>query len=133
VILTNEDFNILKRLEESLWISDTRFDPEYMDRILSPDFFEFGRSGRIYKREEILSIPCREIRATLPLQDFAIHPITEDVVLVTYVSKVQGDKTLEVGNRSSLWHKTNSGWQLQFHQGTPVKLEEVGFEPTIRG
>src|ERR1700722_14194459 len=100
--ISKEDFNTLKRLEESLWISKTRFDFEYMDRILSSNFFEFGRSGKIYKREDILSTPVQEIYATLPLKDFAIHPITEDVMLVTYISEVKSE-TLEIGNRSSLW------------------------------
>lgn len=117
--IRNEDIDKIKKLEESLWVAETRFDQEYMNRILSPDFFEFGRSGRMYKREETLSAPFSEIKAKLPLKNFKVHPITNDVVLVTYVSEVQYGK-LEVGNRSSLWLRTPSGWQLQFHQGTPV-------------
>lgn len=118
--ISNEDFEKLKQLEESLWIAKTRFDNKYMDSILSPGFFEFGRSGKTYKREETLSTPFSEIHARLPLRDFKIHLITEDVALVTYISEVQYDE-LEVGNRSSLWLKTPDGWQLQFHQGTVAK------------
>ncbi|MDO8505130.1 MAG: nuclear transport factor 2 family protein [bacterium] len=118
--INKEDFNKIKQLEESLWIAKIRFDKEYMNSILSPHFFEFGRSGRIYKREETLSAPFSEINAKLPLRDFKVHSITNDVVLVTYMSEVQYDE-LEVGNRSSLWLKTSTGWQLQFHQGTVTK------------
>ena len=118
--INNEDFEKLKQLEESLWIAETRFDKKYMDSILSPGFFEFGRSGKTYKREETLSAPFSEINARLPLKDFKIHSITEEVVLVTYISEVQYDE-LEIGNRSSLWLKTPTGWQLQFHQGTVTK------------
>lgn len=114
-----EDFEKIKELEESLWIAETRFDKEYMDNILLPDFFEFGRSGRIYNRDEIISAPFSKIKAGLPLKDFKIHMITKDVILVTYISEVQYDE-LEIGNRSSLWLKTPDGWKLQFHQGTPV-------------
>ena len=120
--LTTEDRETLRTLEESLWQAETRFDRKYMDRILAPDFFEFGRSGSIYSREEILSASSQEIRATFPLRDFTCHPIHSDVVLVTYVSEVQYKKK-EMGNRSSLWVKTPSGWQLKFHQGTPVHRE----------
>ena len=47
-------YDQLRQLEESLWRAQTRFDCEYMDIILAPDFFEFARSGRVYKREETL-------------------------------------------------------------------------------
>lgn len=86
-----------------------------MDSILSPSFFEFGRSGRTYKREETLSAPFSKINAKFPFKDFKVHAITNDVVLITYISEVQYDE-LEVGNRSSLWLRTTDGWKLQFHQ-----------------
>ncbi len=114
-----EDFNKLKELEESLWVSETRFSQEYMNRILSSDFFEFGLSGRIYNREETLAIPLQEIKARLPLKDFSVHSVDTNVFLVTYISEVMYDK-LQIGNRSSLWLKTPAGWRLRFHQGTPM-------------
>ena len=114
-----EDFSKLRELEESLWLSETRFCQEYMNRLLSFDFFEFGLSGRIYHREETLSIPPQEINARLPLKDFSVHVVDTNVFLVTYVSEVYYNK-LERGNRSSLWLKTPAGWRLRFHQGTPM-------------
>ena len=114
-----EDFNKLKELEESLWLSETRFSQEYMNRLLSFDFFEFGLSGRIYHREETLSVPFQEIKARIPLKDFSVHVVDTNVFLVTYVSEVMYDR-LEMGNRSSLWLKTPAGWKLRFHQGTPI-------------
>ena len=116
--LTAQDFAILKELEESLWRTGTRFDPEHMNKILSPTFFEFGRSGRIFKREKTLSAKSREINARL--LNFEVHPITDEVVLVTYITEVVSSREILVSNRSSLWLKTSSGWQLQFHQGTPA-------------
>lgn len=118
--VNNEDFEKLKQLEESLWTAETRFDKKYMNSILSPSFFEFGRSGKIYKRDETLSAPFSKINARLPLKDFKVHVIANDVSLVTYISEVHCEE-LEVGNRSSLWLKTPTGWQLQFHQGTITK------------
>lgn len=52
--MNDEDFQKLKELEEALWISATRFNKEFMESVLSPKFFEFGRSGCIYNREETL-------------------------------------------------------------------------------
>jgi hypothetical protein len=112
--------NELMKLEESLWKSETRFDDHYMNKVLAPDFFEFGRSGKIYRREDTLGVPVQAINAKFPLKNFAVHPITEDVVQVTYVSEVTDGGQMEVGNRSSIWVKTGEGYKLRFHQGTPV-------------
>lgn len=116
-----KDIEKLSKLEESLWKRETRFNESYMRSILSDGFFEFGRSGRIYSIETSLSAPDQEINATSPLKDFAIHEVGQAVALVTYISEVQYED-LEVGNRSSLWKKTDSGWKLMFHQGTPTEL-----------
>lgn len=43
--IENNDIKKLRELEESLWIAKTRFDQEYMNKILSPDFFEFYHLG----------------------------------------------------------------------------------------
>ncbi len=120
--LENHDIEKLRELEESLWRRETRFNEAYMRSILSEDFFEFGRSGKIYTIGVSLSAPDQEINAVLPLKDFAIHEIDDRVVLVTYISEVRYDE-LEMGNRSSLWIKTDSGWKLKFHQGTPTKSQ----------
>lgn len=120
MLIDAEEIKELQTLEESLWIDETRFDNEYMEKILAPDFFEFGRSGRVYKREDTLAPGRSAINAVLPLKNFKIHVISDDVVLVTYISEVQYEE-LEVGNRSSLWLRTAEGWKLKFHQGTPVK------------
>ena len=113
-----ELFEKLFELEKTLWDAKTRFDLNYMEKILAPEFFEFGRSGRIYRREDALSVKTEEnIKAIL--KNFEVHPLNEDIILVTYISEVHYDE-LEVSNRSSIWHKTEKGWQIYFHQGTPV-------------
>jgi hypothetical protein len=108
----------IQALEESLWRPETRFDHAYMDRILAPDFLEFGRSGRIYNRAEVLTVPYMEIHCALPLMNFAVHPLAEGIVFTTYISEVLNGE-LQLANRSSIWIKSPTGWQIQFHQGTP--------------
>ena len=120
--ISRTDFEKLRELEESMWRTEKRFDRKFMEDVLSPDFFEFGRSGRIYKREETLATvgaQTQDIKARLPLKDFEVHSISDDIVLITYVSIIENDK-VEMANRSSIWLKTSRGWQLRFHQGTPV-------------
>lgn len=119
--MAESDFvNELRRLEESLWREDTRFDRKFMDRILAPDFVEFGRSGRIWTRGDTLTMPRRKIGARLPLARFEARMISSEVALVTYRSEGLEDD-LEVGNRSSIWRRTPDGWKLEFHQGTPTR------------
>jgi DNA-binding MarR family transcriptional regulator len=109
----------LRVLEESLWRAETRYDRAYMERTLAPDFFEFGRSGRVYTREDIIAMQPGAAPLRYSLRDFKITPIDREVALVTYVSEV-GAREPARGNRSSLWRKTPGGWQLSFHQGTAV-------------
>jgi len=117
--LTEKEIDQLRRLEESLWIASTRFDRDYMEQVLHLDFFEFGRSGKLYTRDQCMEFKTHEIRAKFPLEDFAVHLIIDNAVMVTYLSEVQYDK-VERANRSSVWVRTPGGWQLRFHQGTPV-------------
>jgi hypothetical protein len=120
-MISPQDLDELQQLEESLWIANTRFDRAYMERILSPDFVEFGRSGKVYGREETLSATSHDIRCTLPLKHFSARCIEANVFLVTYVSEIKGEGEVLLANRSSIWIKAIQGWQLRFHQGTPVK------------
>jgi hypothetical protein len=118
--LSADEHDQLRRLEESLWRAETRFDRDHMNKVLAPDFFEFGRSGRVYQREDTLDVAAQPINATLPLARFAARSIAADVALVTYVSEVTYGEVKEVANRSSLWSRHAGGWSIRFHQGTPV-------------
>ncbi|WP_336921561.1 nuclear transport factor 2 family protein [Aquipuribacter sp. SD81] len=111
----------LRRLEESLWRAETRFDRRYMDAVLAPDFAEFGRSGRRWDRAEILAMTGDVLDARLV--DLRVSLLADGVALVTYVSEVQtngvaGD--VQRANRSSVWVHGDGAWRLRFHQGTPV-------------
>ncbi len=55
--IKKEDFDKLKELEESLLIIEKRFDRDYVEKVPTPGFFEFGRSGRIYSIEDTLNAP----------------------------------------------------------------------------
>jgi hypothetical protein len=109
--------DLFRRLEESLWIEETRFDYGYMNNILTIDFFEFGRSGKIYTRTETLSHPYQEILAKIPLEDLKLYDISGDIKQITYISEVGKEKLR--ANRSSIWVFRDNKWQLRFHQGTP--------------
>lgn len=107
----------LQNLEEALWRSETRSDRDWMDTVLAPGFTEHGRSGRVYDREASLSVDVPDIiEIELPLTDFTVRMISEDLALVTYVSVEPRGRS----NRASLWRHDGSEWRLEFHQGTPA-------------
>ena len=92
-----------------------------MEKILAEDFFEFGRSGRIYSRTQCLATSKVAIDAIIPFPDFKARYLSIDIVQTTYTSVVTHNNIVEYGNRSSIWIKTSEGWRLKFHQGTPIK------------
>jgi ribosomal-protein-serine acetyltransferase len=115
----------LERLELSLWRAQTRFDREYMDAILAADFVEFGRSGRVYGRDDVLAFGPSRIDAHLI--GLRVTEIDRDTRLVTYVSEVRTADAIDLANRSSLWVRSGGSWQLVFHQGTPQAAATAGF------
>ncbi|MEP5729329.1 MAG: DUF4440 domain-containing protein [Sulfitobacter sp.] len=115
-------YRTLKDLEECLWRAETRCDDDLMDKIFSDDFCEFGRSGRVYNRQEMFLGQEKAIKidATLPLRDFRVRQLSDDIVQVMYISEVRYGMHVETGNRSSIWRRTQEEWKLCFHQGTPT-------------
>jgi hypothetical protein len=119
--INNEDRDILARLEVELWREETRFDRYRMNEIIADDFFEFGRSGRIYQRQDTLAIESQPIDAVIPLPEFQVRLLDENIAQVTYNSAVKYDGTIEYARRSSIWSRSINGWVLRFHQGTPFQ------------
>lgn len=120
-MLTEKDISELRDLEESLWREETRFDMHRMREIIAEDFFEFGRSGHCYSLEDTLAIAPQKIHAKIPLPDFNVRQLAEDVVQVTYSSAVEYNNKILHARRSSLWSRNQGHWRLRFHQGTPYE------------
>ena len=89
--------------------------------MLHPEFHEVGRSGRSYNRETIVKfLAAQESQPEVASQKYSVSELGPGVALLTYrsahieQSKILVNHTL----RSSVWLKTNAGWQLRYHQGT---------------
>jgi hypothetical protein len=67
---TLADREKLRRREEDSWCEETRFDRDYMERVLVKDFVDFGKSGHEYQRIDTLSTPTQSIQVEIPLPDF---------------------------------------------------------------
>jgi len=124
--VNSEDYVKLKFLEEGLWQAESRFDMEWMEKVLAPDFFEYGRSSRVYQRQDTLDVPVQDIDSCIPLKNFQVRLIDVNVAQVTYISIVKYDGKKYKALRSSLWSRNGKNWLLRFHQGTPFTIEDQG-------
>jgi hypothetical protein len=113
------DLDLLQRLEEDLWRPEVRFARARIERLIAPDFFEYGRSGRAYSREDILAAKPEHFEAQLPLRDFDARLLALDTAQLTYNSAVRYDGEWLLSRRSSIWTRDGGGWRLRFHQATP--------------
>ena len=119
--LNPEDQAALVALEESMWREQSRYDIAFQEQSFASDFFEFGRSGRIYTREEIVRMGASPIKAKLPLPNLRLRPLDVNTVQITYDSEATFEGVVEHAHCSSIWSRTPSGWVMRFHQGTPYE------------
>jgi ribonuclease HI len=99
---------------------ECRTDAARLERLLAPDFHEFGASGREYFYE---GTAARVAAGT----GLGSEPITavnmrgwllaDGLVMLKYTSESHGRRA----HRTSLWRRTTAGqWQMCHHQGTLV-------------
>jgi hypothetical protein len=111
----------LIELEQSLLKHCTRANAATLASLLADDFREFGRSGRIYNRKQIIDELTNESPANITLSDPVCQQLSDDVALLTYRSSRAGPlQTTIKANRSSLWAFRDGRWQMVFHQGTRI-------------
>lgn len=114
----------LRSLEMALHRPEVRRDRGRLDALLHARYREFGRSGRIYERTEVLAeFSERPQTYTVWSQEYRVESLGEGVALLTYKSAHIGEDG-SLGrhtNRSSLWLHTENGWKMLFHQGTPTQ------------
>lgn len=111
----------LRSLEEQLLDPAFRRDRSAVSALLADTFLEFGSSGRIFTKAQILDLLAAESPVRFELHDFAAHTVAPDVALVTYRATrhtVSGPAVVSL--RSSLWVRREGRWQMLFHQGTPT-------------
>ena len=115
--------DIIKSLEMILLNPNIRKSLNILSNILSDDFMEFGSSGRIYKKKDVIDALKLESKQEIFMQDFKVKIIKEDLVLASYTAiKIDDEKNIETKSlRSSIWKKTKNGWQIILHQGTTCK------------
>src|SRR5690349_20455604 len=110
----------LRHLEEQLLHPGERASAERLDALLAEDFVEFGTSGRIFDKKQIVKLLPEESPIKLSLSDFKSTMLSETIALLTYRA-IRGSRPPVRTLRSSIWRLSNGQWQMVFHQGTLTK------------
>ena len=100
----------IRQLEEQLATHSIRASAEALDRLIADEFVEFGSSGRVYTKSEVVALILAAPSTTTTLIDFRVSGVTTDVALATF----RTERSL----RSSLWRREGQAWRIVFHQGT---------------
>ncbi|MCB2250868.1 DUF4440 domain-containing protein [Pseudomonas chlororaphis] len=111
----------LLALETELHGPSARGNRQRLMQLLDETFCEFGASGRVWSRAQVIAALPDEPPAQRSVSDFRLRLLADGVALVTYRCRtvVEGQAPRE-SLRSSSWRHDGSAWRLVFHQGTPV-------------
>jgi hypothetical protein len=111
---------LLLQYETNLMDPEFCRDRDGLSSLLSADFTEYGRSGRIYDRDTTIRIlmnaGCRDIK----IRGFSVKCLSRDAAEVHYIASEKGEATLK-SLRTSIWIKEDGRWKLRFHQGTEIR------------
>lgn len=122
--MTTESFlQLIIALEYELQDPIIRRSADRLNELIHTEFKEFGSSGRTFTKQDMLSIfPTANGDARIRAENFVLQQLSSELVLLTYKS----ERLSENGNpvhqalRSSIWKLESDGWQIIFHQGTPI-------------
>lgn len=107
----------LTRLERLTLSDEIRTDPARMAELMAPDFVEHAASGRLWTRGRMLaSLKPLEVRPKFEV--LGLMHLGPDTVLLRW--RERGGSRVVL--RASIWQRGGAhGWQMRFHQGTPVR------------
>ena len=109
----------LRELEECLLLPDVRKSRTLVD-LLADEFVEFGSSGRVYNKADLVSTLQAESPSTQTTSDFKVTELSPEVALLTYRIHLHREPPVYT-LRSSLWKLSGGRWRMVFHQATPTE------------
>ena len=115
----------LRILEEELLRPTVRSSPDRVATLIADIFVEFGGSGHVYDKAQVVAGLADEHRQGPQVErtahDLRVRMLAEDVAHVTYRAvRRHPDGTEANSLRSSIWKVIDERWQMTFHQGTPI-------------
>jgi hypothetical protein len=136
-VFTKVDPELLPTLDELRRREPIFHTPEFgtttaeFERSTAPDYWEVGASGRRMSREFIL----RELTINFPYvdaaaagwqtTDFGLRCLGPETYLLTYTLDQAGRRT----RRATIWHSSEAGWRILYHQGTIISADEDDMIP----
>lgn len=112
-----DTFQKIESFERELVDPTIREDAGRIAELLSDEFMEFGSSGKVIKKNDVLDAAERPGTISYQLSDFDFKMLGNTHVLVTYRSVTSSQV---VALRSSIWAKEYGGWKMMHHQSTVV-------------
>lgn len=114
--------DLIFELENKLQQPEVRKSVAMLDELISDDLVEFGSSGKVYSKSDVLNnLPtAQEIKFTMT--DFRINILSDDIVQALFKTEKEDVQTGKKARslRSSLWRNEGGKWKMIFHQGTPL-------------
>jgi hypothetical protein len=100
----------------------TKLSSEEAFSLIADDFVEFGTSGKVWSKAEIISAMSQWEPTERIIEDFAVRELSASLCLVTYkvVRLTKDEQGSPFSLRSSIWQYADERWQIIFHQGTNV-------------
>ncbi|HEV7308770.1 DUF4440 domain-containing protein [Ensifer sp.] len=119
---TLPELSEIRALEEALHRPEVRGSRAALEDLLAEGFVEFGASGTVYLRAEIIDLLMQEDEtdvAEIRTADYRLTPISPGAVLLTYrTHRIEADGSERHALRSSIWTWDGAKWRMLFHQGT---------------
>jgi hypothetical protein len=121
--MSSERDDMLFQLEQQLARVGRKLSAEEAASLIADDFVEFGASGKIWSKAEIIAAMSQWEPIERALENFRVCELSPCVCLVTYkvVGPTKDKQSPPLSLRSSIWRYTGESWQIVFHQGTNVK------------
>ena len=110
----DSEYKIVEELEVKISSKSVRSNPLALLELIHDEFEEFGKSGKIFKKKDIVSELPKWPHTEIHLSDIRFTRLSNEAILIKYLCVSNDKKT----NRSSIWVKESESWQIIFHQGT---------------
>lgn len=102
----------IREVEEQLLLPAVRGSAEALERLVADEFVEFGSSGQVYSKADVVAQILKAPNVSGNITDLKVLAVSSDVALAMY----RTEKSL----RSSVWKREGGQWRIVFHQGTLV-------------
>ena len=116
----NAIIELIIKQEKQLFL---REDPiSVLSELVDDEFMEIGSSSAVHDKTEVIRWLESNDPSEIQGEDFKAKFLSEDIVLLTYISTTNSpQKEPKQAKRSSIWKRSANKWQMVFHQGTSVK------------